>query len=297
MLLKKPEVYAYSEDNLNDEDDEDEDELEMISKSDVFLSGAFLSSALANDQCQTSLPRTTQAHPDARNYKFTSASYVFGGSPPSTTCSATNQKISEHTSVKSADACASTCASEDTRSNIDELLGYNYNCHTKKCDCIRGHGSLTTKPKLSGSYWACYKSDTVITPPTPTPPPPPPTPAQCLPVTVTGTGGGSTATFTRVAPQYRHTTCNVGTAFLPVPANSVEECANNCAAKTFGVGGQMGGKKLIGFDYDCDSTDCTCLTGNGGTNLSNNIQTVNDNMACYSISSAQMDAKKNLRAN
>lgn len=264
-----------------DDFDEDEDKLKMIGKSDVFLSGAFLSSALADDYCESSLPRTTQAHPYGRNYQFTNPESGFvGGPPPSTKCSANEQKTSEHKHVKSADDCADVCANEDVNSKDKyyALLGYNYNCHTKKCDCIQGEGSLSTKEKNNGGYWACYKSNTV-TPPTPTPPP---TPAQCLPSTVTGTDGGSTTKFTRVAPQNKHTSCDTGdSSYLPFLANSVKECANKCAAKMLHIGGEIGGLTVIGFDYDCDSTKCTCLTGNSGTNLRGNIRKVPANKACY----------------
>ena len=245
-------------------------------------------SVSANNQCN--LPQRTSAHPYERNYQFTREMIRFGGSTPNTTCS--GQKSSEFRNINSADNCASACAKKDADDNSSlTLLGYNYNCRTEKCDCIWGNqrDDLDRTVKTVSSSWACYKSDTAMPSPTP---PPTPAPNQCeLPSTTTGSKFGNTFSFTRVDPQYSGTTCHVGTGFLPVESNSVEDCANYCVGKN-----PASGMNMWAFDYNCDSQQCTCLTAHPGTNLQANIQTTNQNMACY-FKEAQMDTQKYLRAN
>lgn len=272
LLETEPEFY----------DSEDEDFESFDEDEEVEMSGALPSALIADDQCASFLPSQTSAFPFGRHYAFTREFFGFVGGPvPSSKCSA--QRAVEKTKIKSAQQCATTCANDDASGQGDgyTLLGYNYNCHTKKCDCLRGEEGydLDSHVRTGTGYWACYKSDTA-TVPTPTPPP---FTTQCLPNTVTGNAGGNTVSFARVDPQSSHTTCNVGSSFLPKTLDSVEECADSCAERQFSSGGSVGGIRLTGFDYSCDSNRCTCLTGHGGTNLRNNVQLTNANMACYMI--------------
>jgi len=56
------------------------------------------------------------------------------------------------------------CAGDDKSGMRDglTLLGYNYNCRTNKCDCLRGNkwdDLESTVHKASSDNWACYTSD------------------------------------------------------------------------------------------------------------------------------------------
>ena len=278
--------------------------MKTFSITTIFLTAAFASSVSANNQCVNYLPSTTSAHPRAQNWEFTRAEFGFvGGSIPSTKCS--GRKTNEYTNIHSADQCASTCsnAAVNSASRVGpSLLGYNYNCRTKKCDCILGRKSddiNSTVKKVSGD-WACYETNS-FSPPTPTPP----TPAQCtLPATVDGNAYGTSYAYTREQPQYRSTTCNVGNSFVPFQADDIQDCANQCTGRNL-PSDAPGSKLMVGFDYSCDTNKCTCLTGNSGTNLKDTVQFTNEKMACYFVSNygvgeeayAQVDTKKYLRAN
>jgi hypothetical protein len=277
--------------------------MKTFSSTTIFLTVAFASSVSANNQCVNDLPSTTSAHPYGRNYEFTRAEFGFVGGPiPSTKCY--GEKTNEYANISSADQCASTCSDAAVNGGSSDglsLLGYNYNCHTNKCDCILGNewDDISSTVKEESGNWVCYEANSISTPT------PPPTPAQCtLPATVGGSANGKSYTFTREQPQYRSTTCNVGSSFVPFQADNIQDCANQCAGRNLPSDG-LGSKKMIGFDYSCDSKQCTCLTGNSGTNLQDTVQFTNENMACYFVSGnsggkevyAQMDTKKYLRAN
>ena len=284
--------------------------MKTFSITTICLTTAFASSVSANNQCLNNLPPTTAAHPRAQNWEFSRADSGWVGGPiPSTKCS--GRKTNEYTNISSANQCASTCsnAAVNSASRVGpSLLGYNYNCRTKKCDCILGRKSdnisSTVKKTFSGN-WACYEANS-FSPPKPTPPTPtPPTPAQCtLPATVRGSAFGKSYTFEREQPQYQSTTCYVGTGFLPFQADNIQDCADQCAGRSL-PGGSPGSKQMVGFDYSCDTNKCTCLTASGGTNLQDTVQLTNENMACYFVTAigvgegayAQMDTKKYLRAN
>jgi hypothetical protein len=274
--------------------------MKTFSSTTIFLTVAFASSVSANNQCVNDLPSTTSAHPYGRNYEFTRAEFGFVGGPiPSTKCYGEKTPL-EYINVQSADQCASTCSNANLV--IDgsfALFGFNYNCRTEKCECILGNEWDNISTKQVSSDWACYEADSISTPT------PPPTPAQCtLPATVGGSANGKSYTFTREQPQSRSTTCNVGSSFVPFQADNIQDCANQCAGRNLPSDG-LGSKKMVGFDYSCDTKQCTCLTGNSGTNLQDTVQFTNENMACYFVSGnsggkevyAQMDTKKYLRAN
>ncbi len=250
-----------------------------------------------NIQCDNYLKSHTSAHPDATNYEFTRQGIVFGGPPRTTRCR--GQKTTEYTKVYTAENCANMCASDDKRGMRDglTLLGYNYNCHTQKCDCLRGNewDDIESTVHDVSSHWACYTSDHAGPMPTPSP-----TPAKCeLPNTATGSAGGTTYTFTREEPQGMNTSCDIGESFIPDQnIDSVEQCADKCARKSQMLpSGGMGSTIMKGFDYNCDSKECTCLTAPSGTNLREAVQFTKRNMACYSFGGeAQMATQKYLRA-
>ena len=243
----------------------------------IFLTAALVSSVSANNQCLNNLPTTTAAYPYGRHFAFTRANVRLGGPTPSTKCY--GEKTNEYRNIQNADQCASTCSNAAVNGGSLTLLGYNYNCRTKKCDCILGNEWDNISSKEVSSDWACYEADS-ISPPTPTPP----TPAQCtLPARVNGSAFGKSYTFEREQPQYQSTTCYVGTGFLPFQADNIQDCANQCAGRSL-PGGSPGSKQMVGFDYSCDTNKCTCLTASGGTNLQDTVQLTNENMACYFVS-------------
>ena len=254
--------------------------MKSFSTTTIFLTVALASSVSANNQCLNNLPTTTAAHPYGQNWEFTRANVRLGGPTPSTKCS--GQDKNEYRGIQSADQCASTCSNAAVnRGSRDglSLLAYNYNCRTKKCDCVLGNESDGITVKEVSGDWACYEDNNSFSPPTPTPP----TPAQCtLPATVRGSAFGKSYTFEREQPQYQSTTCYVGTGFLPFQAENIQDCADQCAGRSL-PGGSPGSKQMVGFDYSCDTNKCTCLTASGGTNLQDTVQLTNENMACYFV--------------
>jgi len=257
--------------------------MKSFSTTTIFLTAALASSVSANNQCLNYLPSATSAHPYGQNWEFNRAdSGWVGGPTPSTKCY--GEKTNEYRNIQSAGQCASTCSNAavngGSRVGSLSLLGFNYNCRTKKCDCILGNEGddiSSTVRKVSGD-WACYEDNSF------SPPPPPPTPAQCLPATVSGSAFGKSYIFEREQPQSRSTTCNVGSSFVPFQADNIQDCANQCAGRSL-PGGPPGSKQMVGLDYNCDTNKCTCLTASGGTNLQDTVQFTNENMACYFVSS------------
>ena len=74
------------------------------------------------------------------------------------------QKTTEYPHVGCERDCANMCAGDDKSGMRDglTLLGYNYNCRTNKCDCLRGNkwdDLESTVHKASSGNWACYTSD------------------------------------------------------------------------------------------------------------------------------------------
>ena len=262
----------------------------------VALSSSHVSANNNNDQCVDDLSTYTSAYYYGRHYTFTRALTPWkGGPPPTTKCSGDQTK--QYKNIYSADKCASTCTNADAKGdNGLTLLGYNYNCHTKKCDCILGNDwddIRSTVERVSGD-WACYEADSFSSPtPAPTPTP------QCLPKEVTGNAFGTSHVFTRIQP-FRTTTCNAGNYYNPFQADDIQDCANQCASKLSPNGPPaLGSKTMIGLDYNCDSMMCTCLTGSSGTHLDETVQVTTENMACYFVDSSytQQNAKQFLRAN
>ena len=277
--------------------------MKISSATTIILTAALSSSSTVsaksnknNNQCFNHLPPQTSAYPYGRNYMFTQADTPWLGGPvPSTKCSGKQTK--EYNNIHSANQCANTCATADVNhvSPGLTLLGYNYNCQTSQCDCIFGNPTddidSTVKLQTSGD-WACYEADSFASPT------PAPTPAQCtLPTEVTANAFGTSYIFTRESPQYSSTTCFVGNSFVPFQADNVQDCANQCAGRSPSPGGMPGSKEMVGIDYSCDTMMCTCLIGNGGTNLQSTVQLTNENMACYFVEQQQMDTQQFLRAN
>jgi hypothetical protein len=252
--------------------------MKSFSTTTIFLTAALASSVSANDQCLNYLPSTTAAYPYGQSWQFNRAdSGWVGGPTPSTKCY--GEKTNEYRNIQSADQCASTCSNAAVNGGSLTLLGFNYNCRTKKCDCILGNEWDNISSREVSGDWACYEANS-FSPPTPTPP----TPAQCLPATVTGSAFGKSYIFEREQPQYQSTTCYVGTGFVPFQADNIQDCANQCASRSL-PGGPPGSKQMVGLDYNCDTNECTCLTASGGTNLQDTVQLTNENMACYFVSS------------
>ena len=178
------------------------------------------------NQCVNDLASHTSAHQYGSYYDFTRQS-------PQMATKCRGQKTTEHTHVGCERDCANMCAGDDKSGMRDglTLLGYNYNCRTQQCDCLRGNewDDIESTVHDASSHWAYYTSDHAGPMPTPSP-----TPAKCeLPDTATGSAGGTTDTFTQEEPQGRNTSCDIGESFIPDQnIDSVEQCADKCARKS-----------------------------------------------------------------
>ncbi|KAL7537281.1 hypothetical protein ACHAWF_005719 [Thalassiosira exigua] len=272
--------------------------MKTFSSTILILAVALTSSASAN-KCERNLPQQTSAHPYGRNYVFSREGVRFGGPTPSNKCN--GRKISAKNNVSSTEKCASTCADDDANSDSRRLvlLGYNYDCRTQKCECIRGHRSDDldrTVTEVPGN-WACYKSNAASVVTAEAELSSTSSKNQCernLPQQTTAHPYGRNYVFSREGVRFGGPTpsskCSGKkmSTIRPEERNvsSAEKCASACADDDANSASHR--LVLLGYNYDCHKHMCQCIRGHRSEDLDRTVEEVPGNWACYKSNAASV---------